>query len=117
MTSEMPVSQRMLDRELAMVRVGGDEELLKELAQLFLEEYPRLMAELHAAHEKGDAAQVERTAHGLKGSVANFGAKQAVDAAYAIEQLGRGGRLEPVTGLLRTLDLALLSLHAELAQL
>ena len=107
----------VLDRELAMARVGGDAELLQELAQLFLEEYPRLMEELRAALEQGDAQLVERTAHGLKGSVANFGAKPAVDAAYQIEQLGRGGKLGPVAEVLRSLDLALLSLHGELAQL
>jgi HPt (histidine-containing phosphotransfer) domain-containing protein len=100
-----------------MTRVGGDAELLKELADLFLEEYPRLMAELRAAHEQGDAKQVERTAHGLKGSVANFGAKPAVDAASQIEQLGKAGKLETVAEALRSLDLALLSLHSELTQL
>lgn len=118
----MPVEEQaklgpVLDYEVAMLRVGGDAELLKELAQLFLEEYPRLIAELRAAHQQGDAKQVERTAHGLKGSVANFGAKPAVDAAYQIEQLGRGGRLDPVAELLQSLDLALLALQSELAQL
>src|SRR4051812_17025255 len=62
-----------LDHELAMSRVGGDVELLKELAELFLEEYPRLLAEIRAGYEHGDAKQVESSAHGLKGSVANFG--------------------------------------------
>jgi HPt (histidine-containing phosphotransfer) domain-containing protein len=107
----------VLDHELAMIRVGGDAELLKELAQLFLEEYPRLVAELHAAHASGDAHQVERTAHGLKGSIANFGARQAVEAALQIEQLGRQGDLGPVGELLATLDLVLLALHGELDQL
>lgn len=107
----------VLDHEVAMARVGGDTELLRELAQLFMEESPRLMAELRAAHEQGDAKQVERTAHGLKGSVANFGAKPAVDAAYQIEQLGKAGKLEPAAEVLRSLDLALLALNAELSQL
>ena len=115
--AEQPILGPVLDRELAMTRVGGDTELLKELADLFLEEYPRLMGELRAALERGDAKQVEHAAHGLKGSVANFGAKPAVDAAYQIEQFGRDGKLAPVTDLLRSLDLALLALHGELAQL
>jgi two-component system, sensor histidine kinase and response regulator len=111
------LNEPLLDHDLAMSRVGGDAELLKELAVLFLEEYPRLLAELRAAHEQGDARQVERAAHGLKGSVANFGARRAVDAAFQIEQLGRGGKLAPVAELLHTLDLALLALQSELAQL
>lgn len=107
----------VLDQEVAMARVGGDEELLRELAQLFLQEGPRLMAELRAAHSLSDAKGVERSAHGLKGSVANFGAKPAVDAAYQIEQLGRAGKLEAVEETMRTLDLALFALNAKLAQL
>lgn len=106
-----------LDRELAMSRVGGDAELLKELGQLFLEEYPRLMRELREAQARKDARMVERAAHGLKGSVANFGAKSAVDAAFRIEQLGRTGDLLQVDGLLAKLDEALLVLHTDLAQL
>jgi HPt (histidine-containing phosphotransfer) domain-containing protein len=115
--AEQTILGPVLDRDLAMMRVGDDTELLKELADLFLEEYPRLMGELRAALEQGDARQVERSAHGLKGSVANFGAKPAVDAAFQIEQLGRSGKLDPVADLLRTLDLALLTLHGELSQL
>ena len=122
MPSEMPTpvlgaTQPILDQEVAMLRVGGDAELLREIAQLFLEEYPRLMEELRLAHQQGDAKQVERTAHGLKGSVANFGAKRAVDAAFQIEQLGRGGTLDPVGEVLQSLDLLLLALHGELSQL
>src|SRR5262249_1948141 len=61
-----------LDRALALSRVGGDAELLKEIAMLFLEEYPRVLDELRNAIARGDARSVERTAHGLKGSVSNF---------------------------------------------
>jgi len=41
----------VLDRELAMARVGGDAELLQELAQLFLEEHPRLMNSARLAQD------------------------------------------------------------------
>jgi HPt (histidine-containing phosphotransfer) domain-containing protein len=109
--------QHMLDHEVAMSRVGGDAELLKELADLFLEEYPRLIAELREAHQQGDAKGVESAAHGLKGSIANFGAQPAVDAALQIEQLGRSGNLNAVGQVLQTLDLTLLALHGDLAAL
>ena len=111
------VQPPVLDEELAMTRVGGDRELLKELAQLFAVEYPQMIAELRAAHERGDSQQVERAAHGLKGSIANFGAQQGVVAAQEIEQLGHKGNLAPVGSLLHTLDLILLALHGELDQL
>ena len=70
-----------IDRQVALSRVGGDAELLKEIAQLFIDDYPRAMADIRQAADRGDAKSLERSAHGLKGSVANFGAPSAVEAA------------------------------------
>ena len=103
-----------LDRSLALSRVGGDAELLKEIAQLFIDEYPRVMDELRDAISRGDAKGVERTAHGLKGSVSNFGAITAVDAARTLETMGRAQQLAEVTQVIRTLELALAALRPEL---
>jgi HPt (histidine-containing phosphotransfer) domain-containing protein len=107
----------LLDRTVAMARVGGDVELLKEIAVLFLEEYPRVLVDLHNAVEAGDAKSVERTAHGLKGSVANFGASAVVDAAFELEQLGRAQKLDDVSSALTALELSLAALHVELASI
>jgi len=107
----------VLDRDVAMARVGGDVELLKEIAALFLEEYPRVVSELHKALEAGDAKAVERSAHGLKGSVANFGARSVVDAAFELEQMGRTQKLAEVAQVLNSLELALAALHTELTSI
>ena len=103
-----------LDRDMALSRVGGDAELLKEIAVLFLDDYPKALAEIRDALARGDARGVERSAHGLKGSVANFGAHSAVDAARIIEELGRNQQLAEVAHVLQTLDLALAALRPEL---
>ena len=107
----------MMDRALALSRVGGDAELLREIAQLFIEDYPRVLAELHRAIESGDSKTVERTAHGLKGSVSNFGAPAAVDAARTVEMLGRDRKLAEAEQVIRTLELALAALVPELQSL
>ncbi len=82
-----------IDREVALSRVGGDAELLREIAALFLDDYPKVMADLHDAAARGDASTVERTAHSLKGSVANFGAKSVMETALKIEDFGRNKQL------------------------
>jgi two-component system, sensor histidine kinase and response regulator len=105
----------VLDRTVALARVGGDEELLKEIAELFLEEYPRALSEIHQALDAGDSKALERSAHGLKGAVANFGARAVVDAAFELEQLGRAQELGPATEALLHLEQALAALHEELA--
>ena len=89
--------------------------MLKEIAALFLDEYPRELDEIRTALASGDAHTLERAAHGLKGAVANFGARAAVDAAFQLEQLGRAGKLEQVPAVLAELERTLACLHAELS--
>jgi two-component system sensor histidine kinase/response regulator len=106
-----------VDREVALSRVGGDVELLREIAGLFLEDYPKVMADLREAVAKSDAKAVERTAHALKGSVANFGAQAAVDAALSLETMGRAQQLGKVVEVLQTLEQALAALRPALESL
>ena len=109
------LQEQLLDRASALARVGGDLDLLKEIAALFLDEYPRELDEIRKALASGDAHMLERSAHGLKGAVANFGARAAVDAAFRLEQLGKAGKLDQVPVLLAELERALACLHAELS--
>jgi len=109
------LQEQVLDRATALARVGGDLDLLKEIAALFLEEYPRELEVMRKALAAGDAYTLERSAHGLKGSVANFGAPAAVDAAFQLEQFGKTAKLDQVPVALAALERALALLHAELA--
>lgn len=115
--NESTILAPAIDRKLALSRVGGDAALLKEIAQLFLEDYPKSMDDLRRAAHSGDARWVERTAHGLKGSVATFGAPAAVEAARALETMGRADDLTEVEPVIRSLELALAALRPELESL
>lgn len=106
-----------LDHEVALARVGGDPELLKEIAVLFLENYQIWLAELREAAAKGDPDAVQRTAHGLKGSVANFGARDAVEASLKIENLCRNHDLTGLPESLASLEAALETLRGDLESL
>jgi HPt (histidine-containing phosphotransfer) domain-containing protein len=109
-----------IDRQVALSRVGGDAELLKEIAQLFIDDYPRAMDDIRQAADRGDAKSLERSAHGLKGSVANFGAPSAVEAARMLESMGRAQQLaniQDVQQVIHTLELALAALRPELESL
>jgi two-component system sensor histidine kinase/response regulator len=107
----------VFDKTVALSRVGGDVDLLKEIAILFLDDYPKSLSELRAAIETGDAKRVERTAHGLKGSVSNFGARPAVDAALQLETMGRAQKLAEVEQVFHSLEMALAALRIELEAL
>src|SRR5205807_3968892 len=81
------------DRAVAMERVGGDAQLLRELAGMFLVESPRWLADVRAAVAAGDLGKLKRAAHTLKGAVGTFGARAAFDAALELETRSRAGDL------------------------
>jgi two-component system, sensor histidine kinase and response regulator len=81
------------DLQESLVRLGGSQELFRSLVEFFLEDCPGLLKQLHSGLDRGDAAQVERAGHSIKGLAANFGAAEAVRAAAKVEDLGRNGDL------------------------
>ena len=115
MNAQMP--EHALDRPVALLRVGGDEELLKEIAVIFLDDYPKVLSEIRAAIANGDARQLEASAHTLKGSVANFGAAAVVASALQLEQMGRTARLEQAAASVGALEEGLCALRADLEAL
>ena len=92
-----------LDLNVALERVGGDEELLKEIADLFVEDAPQLLEAIRVAIEKKDGSALHRAAHSLKGSVANFGAEKAVEMAFQLEKMGKSNHLDGVDGVFAVL--------------
>ena len=111
------LDEQAMDRATALARVGGDLELLKEIASLFLDEYPRALDDMRKALATGDAKLLENAAHGLKGSVANFCAPAAEEAAFQLEKLGRAQKLDQAPEIVTALEQALALLQAELASL
>jgi CheY-like chemotaxis protein/HPt (histidine-containing phosphotransfer) domain-containing protein len=109
--------QAAIDRAALLDRLEGDEGLLRQLASLFLGDYPRLLAEIRAAVAAGDATRLEYAAHALKGSAANFGPSVAVEAAQRLELLGRGADLAPAPEALAGLEDALQQFAAALSAL
>jgi HPt (histidine-containing phosphotransfer) domain-containing protein len=107
----------ILNRALALSRVGGDEDLLREIAGLFLDDYPNLVAKIQEALQSNDARGLERASHSLKGSVANFGAEPAYQAALELERIGRSNDLANARAAYEKLDASLQSLHPELTAL
>jgi HPt (histidine-containing phosphotransfer) domain-containing protein len=77
------------DFRLALKRLEGDEELLREQMQYFLDETPELVEEARAAIDESDGRRLEVAAHRLKGLAGSFDAAETVEAARCLEQLGR----------------------------
>jgi two-component system sensor histidine kinase/response regulator len=106
-----------LDWDAALTRVGGDVELLKDIARVFLDDCPRALAEIRQAGACGDCPLAERAAHGLKGAASNFGARRVVETSLHIEQMGHAGKLDDFPSAMASLETELASLRAELEAL
>jgi PAS domain S-box-containing protein len=91
----------------ALAHVGGDEELLAELAGLFLQEYQQALENLRVAVDRGDAEGIMYHAHALRGSVSNFVSHETENAARRLEQIGREGNVTDGTQALNELETAL----------
>ena len=63
---EEPAAQGRFDREAALAMVGGNDELLSQVAGLFLDDCPRLLATIDEAIRQADPAALERSAHTLR---------------------------------------------------
>lgn len=86
--------KKEIDYEMALGRVGGDRELLAELAAMFEEEYPQLLDGVRTGLRAGNGTAINAAAHQLKGLLAQFGADRARDAAFLVETAGRAGELK-----------------------
>ncbi|QEH36332.1 Signal transduction histidine-protein kinase BarA [Aquisphaera giovannonii] len=82
-----------VDRAALLARVGGREDRLRTIVRVFLDESSKLLAEMQAAIDAGDAGSLGRSAHSLKGAAGLFEAPDLVQAAVVLESMGRSGDL------------------------
>jgi HPt (histidine-containing phosphotransfer) domain-containing protein len=87
-----------------IARLGGDEELTRQLVTLFLSECPRMMAQVRDSVEQGSADVIRRAAHAFKGSVSNFSTDGPTVTAFELESLGRDGTIAGAPALLAQLE-------------
>ena len=77
-------------------RLGGDEEVVEEVVEFFLQEIPLQMDELRKALDECDFYQMQDLAHGMKGSCLNVAAGSMGKAALEIETLIKENELDKV---------------------
>ena len=93
-----------VDIRSAMVRFGGDDAFFLEMVHKFTDSLPNRLAEIKAAVESGDANNLSRHAHNLKGVSANFSAEPLVRLAEELETYGRQEDMAGVPALFSALQ-------------
>jgi HPt (histidine-containing phosphotransfer) domain-containing protein len=110
-------SDQVMNLHEAMQRLGGDEELLRELAEMFFEDAEALLEVIREG--QGDPAQgqeVRRAAHSLKGLSSNFGAQRTMTAAFSVEKLAEASKLTELPPAVDELDREVARLNAGLRE-
>jgi CheY-like chemotaxis protein/HPt (histidine-containing phosphotransfer) domain-containing protein len=102
------------DLASALERVGGDLGILKEVAEMFLQESPLLFSQLVDAVQKEQAKTIEFAAHKLRGAASTFVSQPIDEVVTRLERLGALGQVSeaweamiPLPGILDQLKLDL----------
>ena len=74
-------------------RVDGDEELMREVLSIFLEDSPNILEKLKLGIEGALPDAVAKAAHTLKGASANIAANRLRSHAYQLELKAKSGDL------------------------
>jgi two-component system, sensor histidine kinase and response regulator len=82
-----------MDPSAALARMGGDRDAVRQLVEVFRQDYPPLVADIEAAVRDRDSRRLKAAAHTLKGMVAFFAADRATAAVLALEKFGEAGDL------------------------
>jgi HPt (histidine-containing phosphotransfer) domain-containing protein len=85
---------------LRALNPDDNDEFLREIAGIFLEDTPQRIAELESSLQAADATTFTRAAHSIKGSSSNLGAMALRAAAEKLEHEARTRGLENVSPLL-----------------
>jgi len=97
-------------------RIGGDTSFLKELLNIYFQEYEKKKGLLARAIADQDFTQLSELGHSLKGSSANLSLTRLRKTAYVLETAGKEKKLQQAREAVQALDMEVESLKAFLAQ-
>ncbi len=89
---DMPV----IDETRLLEEFGGDQEILNELRDLFLEHVPPLYEDIALACTSADEEAFSTSIHSLKGACATYGAPRLAMVCKELETWARDGDMDSV---------------------
>ena len=103
--------------DAARIEILRSLDAFAPVADIFLEDAPQLLETIRRALAAGDVATAEQTAHRLKGSSANLGAKSLASSFRRLEALARDGDPDPCRRELERAEAEYRAVEAELEEL
>jgi len=115
--ADIPVIDPQAIESLRALNPGDNDEFLREIAGIFLEDTPVRIAELDQSLAAGDGSKFTRAAHSIKGSSANLGAMALRAVAEKLEHQSRTSGLTDVAALVADVKKEFARAQAELTKL
>lgn len=102
------------DRDRLLLQVGANHAILGEIVGIFEAQWAEFGPKIRASVADHDGAELARIAHLLSGSIGNFAAPQAQDAAKELQRLALAGDWPAIGPALERLATAVDALRASL---
>jgi HPt (histidine-containing phosphotransfer) domain-containing protein len=80
------LNRSLLDPDMTLERLAGDETQLNEIARAFTREAPQLVASINTALARNDMKSAFAHARSLKGAVASFEAPRVLNSVLNFER-------------------------------
>lgn len=93
----------VFDKDEILKSFDGEEEFLKEVVEIFINDTPEQLARIKEAVDNHNSKDLEKSAHKMKGAIINFGEKAAFETALQLEMMGREYGLDGVEEVYDTL--------------
>lgn len=111
---ELPLLDQTVIQSIRDLAGDDDPDFLKNLVKVYLGRAPSLIKDITAAVTKADNLLLERSAHSLKGSSGNLGAKSLMKICEELERLGREQKVEQASALMDDLNKTFTAVKEEL---
>jgi CheY-like chemotaxis protein len=105
------------DKQTLIDAFDHDWGFFKEVVDLFVSDYPRMMVDIRQAFKTGDTDALIRTAHSLKGMLSLFNAQAAAQKTIKLQELGKQGEFSKIENEIEALSGELSMLKSTLQEL
>lgn len=94
MGNTMSEDSRLIDRAKALELLGGDEEMLEQIYDMFVGYVPNQVNELKEAMKARDLETLNRISHSLKSNAGTIGCERLMSAAYQMEMAVKDNEID-----------------------
>ncbi len=87
---------KTFDKDEILKRFDGEKDFLAELVEIFVNDVPEQLSKIKEDVNNRNGNGLEKSAHKLKGAIANFEEKAAFETALQLEMMGKKNKLDGV---------------------